>query len=131
MGFSKERTRIVKNNPLRFDIFPFRISTSAVNMPASEYAGKVVETMNSAGYTYICLEKDGKKRWAAIPATEVKDGDEIAIDIPARKIELKVTKAELAKRKKAWKKPEPKIKTGWLARYSRNVTSANTGAVMK
>jgi dihydroxy-acid dehydratase len=61
----------------------------------------------------------------------VKDRDTIIIDIPARKIELEVTKAELAKRAKSWKKPEPKIKTGWLSRYSRNVTSANTGAVMK
>ena len=61
----------------------------------------------------------------------VKDGDTIAIDIPARKIELLVPDAELAKRRKAWKAPEPKIKTGWLARYSRNVTSAGTGAVMK
>ncbi len=51
----------------------------AVKMPASEYTGKVVETMNSAGYTYICLEKDGKKRWAAVPSTEVKVGDEIEL----------------------------------------------------
>jgi hypothetical protein len=43
------------------------------------YAGKVVETLNSGGYTYICLEKDGKKSWAAVPPTEVKVGDEIEI----------------------------------------------------
>ena len=51
----------------------------AVKMPASEYGGKVVETMNSGGYTYLCLEKNGKKNWAAIPATEVKIGDEIEL----------------------------------------------------
>lgn len=61
----------------------------------------------------------------------IKEGDTIAIDIPARKIELKVKKDEIAKRMKAWKKPEPKIKTGWLARYAKSVTSAGTGAVMK
>jgi len=43
------------------------------------YAGTVVETMNSGGYTYICLEKDGKKSWAAVPPTEVKVGDEIEV----------------------------------------------------
>lgn len=43
------------------------------------YAGTVVETMNSGGYTYICLEKDGKKSWAAVPPTTVKVGDEIEI----------------------------------------------------
>lgn len=43
------------------------------------YTGKVVETMVSGGYTYICLEKDGKKGWSAVPPTEVKVGDEIVI----------------------------------------------------
>jgi len=61
----------------------------------------------------------------------VRDKDEIQIDIPARKLTLNVSDAELAKRLKAWKKPEPKIKSGWLSRYAKNVTSANTGAVMK
>lgn len=43
------------------------------------YSGKVVETMSSGGYTYICLEKNGKKSWAAVPPTEVKVGDEIEV----------------------------------------------------
>ena len=42
-------------------------------------AGKVVEAMDAGGYTYLCLEKDGKKTWAAIPEAEVKVGSEIAI----------------------------------------------------
>ncbi len=42
-------------------------------------AGKVVETMNAGSYTYICLEKDGKRGWAAVPATQVSIGDEIEI----------------------------------------------------
>lgn len=40
-------------------------------------SGKVVETMNSAGYTYISLEKNGKKTWVAIPETSVKVGQKI------------------------------------------------------
>lgn len=43
------------------------------------YSGKVVETMNSGGYTYICLENGGKKSWAAVPLTEVNVGDEIEL----------------------------------------------------
>jgi hypothetical protein len=43
------------------------------------YAGKVVETMSSGGYTYICLENDGKKSWVAVPPTEVKLGDDIVV----------------------------------------------------
>lgn len=44
------------------------------------YAGKVVETMVAANYTYLCLEKDGVQSWAAIPLTEVKVGDEVEIN---------------------------------------------------
>ena len=65
------------------------------------------------------------------PIALVKDGDRIELDIHARKLELLVDKDELAERRKKWKAPEPKIKTGWLARYAKNVTSANTGAVLK
>lgn len=42
-------------------------------------AGKIVETATSGGYTYICLEKDGKKTWAAIPATPVETGREVTL----------------------------------------------------
>jgi hypothetical protein len=42
-------------------------------------SGKVVETLNAGGYTYISLEKDGKKAWYAIPATEVKVGQQVTL----------------------------------------------------
>lgn len=45
----------------------------------SPLAGKVVETMNAGGYTYISLEKDGKQAWAAVPTMLVKVGDELAL----------------------------------------------------
>lgn len=61
----------------------------------------------------------------------IKDGDTVALDIPNRSLELKVSPEELKARAKGWKPPEPKIKTGWLARYAKVVTSANTGAVVK
>lgn len=41
-------------------------------------SGKVVETMNSGGYTYVCLESNGKKTWVAIPAASVKVGQELS-----------------------------------------------------
>ena len=61
----------------------------------------------------------------------VKEGDRIAIDIPAKKITLKVTRAEIKKRLSTWKKPSPKITRGYMARYAQMVSSANTGAVFK
>ncbi|OKY54599.1 dihydroxy-acid dehydratase [Megasphaera cerevisiae] len=65
------------------------------------------------------------------PIALIQDGDVIGIDIPNRKLELKVSEAELARRKAAWTQPEPKVKTGYLSRYARLVTSANTGAVLQ
>jgi dihydroxy-acid dehydratase len=65
------------------------------------------------------------------PIAFIHDGDTITIDIPGRKLELEVSDEELAKRKAAWTRPEPKVKTGYLSRYARLVTSANTGAVLK
>ncbi len=41
-------------------------------------SGKIVETMNSGGYTYVCLEKNGKKTWVAMPETKVKVGQEVS-----------------------------------------------------
>ena len=61
----------------------------------------------------------------------VQDGDIIAIDIPGRSIELKVSDEELEKRRAAWVCPEPKVKTGYLTRYAKLVSSADRGAVLE
>ncbi len=63
------------------------------------------------------------------PIALIEDGDTIVLDIPNRTLNLQVDEAELEKRRTAWTAPEPKIKTGWLARYAKVVTSAYTGAV--
>jgi len=65
------------------------------------------------------------------PIAFVREGDRIAIDIPAKKLTLKVSDEELKKRKKGFVAPEPAIKTGYLARYAKLVTSAGTGAIFK
>lgn len=61
----------------------------------------------------------------------VKQGDTISIDIPACKIELLVSEEELNVRRSVWVCPEPKIKTGYLARYTKMVTSAAQGAILQ
>jgi len=60
----------------------------------------------------------------------VEEGDRIAIDIPNHAITLLVDDDELARRKAAWVCPEPKIKTGYLARYAKLVSSADKGAIL-
>ncbi len=61
----------------------------------------------------------------------VQSGDIIDIDIPGKTMNVRLSDAELAERRKNWTAPEPKIKTGYLARYCKSVTSAGTGAVVK
>lgn len=65
------------------------------------------------------------------PIAFVEDGDIIELDLNNRKIELHVSDDELARRKANWKGFEPKVKTGYLARYSKLVTNASSGGVMK
>jgi len=61
----------------------------------------------------------------------VREGDLIEIDIPGRSIHLCVEDAELAERRKTWACPEPKIKSGYLARYAKLVSSADKGAILQ
>jgi dihydroxy-acid dehydratase len=65
------------------------------------------------------------------PIALVEEGDTILLDIPNRRLELQVDEQTLAQRRSHWQAPPAKIKTGWLARYAKVVTSANTGAVCK
>lgn len=64
------------------------------------------------------------------PIALVKDGDIIEIDIPANTIMLKISDEEMAKRKAEWQPREPKITTGYLARYAKLVSSGAQGAVL-
>ncbi|CEH31826.1 Dihydroxy-acid dehydratase (DAD) [Aneurinibacillus migulanus] len=65
------------------------------------------------------------------PLAFVQDGDHIIIDIEARRMDVQVPEEEWEQRKANWKGFEPKVKTGYLARYSKLVTSASTGGIMK
>jgi dihydroxy-acid dehydratase len=61
----------------------------------------------------------------------IEEGDIIDIDIPNKKLEVILTEEEIAKRKAKFVKPQPKVTKGYLARYAKLVTSANTGAILK
>ena len=61
----------------------------------------------------------------------LQEGDIIEIDIPNHKVNAKVSEEEFAARRATYVAPAPKVTTGWLSRYAKLVSSANTGAVMK
>jgi dihydroxy-acid dehydratase len=65
------------------------------------------------------------------PIGLLKDGDIISIDIMAGKLDVKLSDDELVERKKGWVPPAPRISRGYLARYAKMATSADTGGVLK
>lgn len=65
------------------------------------------------------------------PIALVEEGDIIAIDIPANAINVKVSDEVLAERRAKWQPREPKVKSGYLARYASMVTSADKGAILQ
>lgn len=64
------------------------------------------------------------------PIAIVEEGDMISIDIPGKSIRLKVPDHEIQKRLADWKRPEPKITKGYMARYAKTVSSASQGAIV-
>ena len=93
--------------------------------------GLITDGRFSGASQGACIGHISPEAMAGGPIALIEDGDVISIDIPGRKLELKVSEEELAKRKAEWKQPEPKIKTGYLARYAKLTTSASTGAVVE
>jgi dihydroxy-acid dehydratase len=84
----------------------------------------------SGGTRGLCIGHISPEAAEGGPMAFVKDGDIIEIDVPERRLNINIEKEEMETRKKQYKKPEKEIK-GVLARYSRLVKSANTGAVLE
>ncbi|MCC6728266.1 MAG: dihydroxy-acid dehydratase [Chthonomonadales bacterium] len=85
----------------------------------------------SGGTAGTCIGHVSPEAAEGGPIALVRDGDRIRIDIPGRSLALLVDDEEMARRRAAWVKPAPKIRSGWLGRYASMVTSASTGAVLR
>jgi dihydroxy-acid dehydratase len=106
--------------------------TSAImGMGLGESVVLITDGRFSGGTKGPCIGHVSPEAAEGGPIAVVKNGDKIVLDIPKRKLEVKLSKAEIKKRLAKWKPRQPKIKSGWLARYAKVVTSANTGAVVK
>ena len=66
-----------------------------------------------------------------VPMALVEEGDIISIDIPGLKLDIKVSDEEMAARRAKWQPRQPKVTTGYLARYEKMVTSGNRGAILE
>jgi dihydroxy-acid dehydratase len=85
----------------------------------------------SGGTKGACIGHISPEAAVGGPIGLLKDGDIIEIDIPNNSINVKLSDEELAKRRKNWKAPAPRITKGYLAKYASMATSADTGAVLK
>ena len=104
-------------------------TAAIMGMGLGDSVALVTDGRFSGGTRGPCIGHISPEAAEGGPIALVEEGDRIRLDIPARKLELLVDEATLAARKARWTAPEPKIKSGWLARYAKVVTSAYTGAV--
>ncbi|MFH2034438.1 MAG: dihydroxy-acid dehydratase [Candidatus Margulisiibacteriota bacterium] len=106
--------------------------TSAIaGMGLSESVALITDGRFSGGTRGPCIGHVSPEAAEKGPIAAIRNGDEIEIDIPQRKINVKLSAAEIKSRLKQWAPRPPKFKTGWLSRYQKHVTSASTGAVLK
>jgi len=106
--------------------------TAAIaGMGLSKSVALITDGRFSGGTRGPCIGHVSPEAACGGPLGVVRSGDAILIDIPKRKLELKISDQELEKRLKALKPPKPRVKKGWLSRYAKLVTSANTGAILR
>ncbi len=105
-------------------------TSAIVGLGLADSVALITDGRFSGGTKGPCIGHISPEASAGGPIAILKDNDIISIDIPNRKIEVKLNKAEIEKRFKGWRPIEPKIKTGYLKRYSRMVSSADKGAIL-
>jgi dihydroxy-acid dehydratase len=106
--------------------------TSAImGMGLGDKVALITDGRFSGGTRGACIGHISPEAAVKGPIAAVRNGDIISIDIPNCKINVQLSDEEIKNRLEQLPPFEPKIKKGWLVRYSQFVTSANTGAVLK
>lgn len=106
-------------------------TASLVGMGLSDSVALITDGRFSGGTQGCCIGHISPEAVERGPIAAVKDGDMIFIDLPRRKLELKISGVELKSRLKKVKAPKPNVTGGYLLRYSKMVGSADEGAVLK
>jgi len=106
-------------------------TTAIKGMGLDDKVALVTDGRFSGGSAGAAIGHVSPEAAACGPIGLLEPGDVIEIDIPAHKLAVRLSKKELAERKKRWTPPAPRYKTGCLARYAALATSADTGAVLQ
>jgi dihydroxy-acid dehydratase len=106
--------------------------TSAIfGLGLGESVALITDGRFSGGTRGPCIGHVSPEAAEAGPIAILKDGDVINLDIPARRLDVELDQRQIERRLRLLKPFSPKIKTGYLARYAQQVTSASTGAVFR
>ncbi len=106
--------------------------TSAISgMGMGDKVALITDGRFSGGTRGLAIGHVSPEAAAGGPIGLVRDGDTIIIDLKKKSIDIDINDDEIKKRRLEFKPPEPRFKSGWLARYAKLVTSANTGAVLR
>ena len=106
--------------------------TSAImGMGLGSKVALITDGRFSGGTRGACIGHISPEAAERGPIAALRKGDLISIDIPNKKIDVELSSSQISKRISTLKPFEPKIRRGYLARYARMVSSANTGAVLK
>ena len=104
-------------------------TSAIVGMGLTRHVALITDGRFSGGTRGPCVGHVSPEAAEGGPIGLLRDGDEITIDIPKRRLDVNLSAAEFDKRRRQWKPRKPRITTGYLARYAQLVTSAATGAV--
>jgi dihydroxy-acid dehydratase len=107
-----------------------QLTSMLKGMPLGSDVALVTDGRFSGGSRGLCIGHVAPEAAEGGAIGLVQDGDMIAIDLGARRMDLEVDDAEMAARRDAWEPPSAKYARGWLSRYARLVTNASRGAVL-
>jgi dihydroxy-acid dehydratase len=106
-------------------------TTAIKGMGLDKSVALITDGRFSGGTAGACIGHVSPEARARGPIGLLEPGDVIEVDIPGRTLNVRLAEEELAQRAKGWKPPQPRYKTGYLAKYASMATSADTGAVLK
>ena len=106
-------------------------TSTVVGMGLSNDVALITDGRFSGGTKGPCIGHISPEAAVGGPLAAVRNGDMISIDIPNRKLEVKISDREIKSRLSKWEPPEPSVKEGYLRRYAKSVTQAHEGAVLR
>jgi dihydroxy-acid dehydratase len=105
------------------------VTAALVGQGLGDSVGLITDGRFSGGTHGLVVGHVAPEAWVGGPLALLKEGDRVTIDAEAKQVSVELSEAELARRRQAWVRPEPREKRGVLAKYARVVRSASEGAV--